>query len=665
MNIKKLLAVILTVAMIISIVPAVNNNESAKAAENFEITSPTENKLIGAGYFDIKWSEVETDTSELKEYKLYLDNELIGTTKENSYECYTTEVKMYSAYVVAEFEDGETQTTDTVTFGVTKKGICIDNNMGKYLNPTYLNIGWYYNWGTSPSSFRYFKGYDYVPMIWGKEQGGSESAVKNQISNFINKGYKYVLGYNEPDLQGQALMSVNEVLALWPSFMNDNINVGSPATALWPKASENWFQPFMQQVNASDNMNVDFIAVHCYPDNFQGAAMAEWFLEEVVDATWEMYHKPIWITEFSTTGKNITSKGTIEFLKAVMPGLDEREYVERYSFFSFNAADNPAGLFNHDTGAITSAGLVYANLGNPEGYVPTPYVEPDYKVVTSTQRVLLSNKVFINKVGCTDYVKDDNVTASATSENGNDRKAQLAIDEDISSRWESKHGIDPQSLTIDLGTVCNIKRVSIVWEDASASAYDIEVSTDGINYTKVAEEINETHYNNKCDAITFDKMKSARYVRINGTERATRYGYSIFDVAIYGTDDLKVDETTTKASVQETTTKKQSVETTTSNKIKISRAKVKKASKKKSSKKISIKLKKIKGVKGYKIQISTTKKFKKVLVKKTVKKVKFTIKSKKIKNKKKLYVRAKAYKIINGKKHYGSWSKAKKVKIKK
>ena len=53
-----------------------------------------------------------------------------------------------------------------------------------------------------------------------------------------------------------------------------------------------------------------------------------------------------------------------------------------------------------------------------------------------------------------------------------------------------------------------------------------------------------------------------------------------------------------------------------------------------------------------------TKKFKKVLVKKTVKKVKVTISSKKFRDKKKLYVRVRA---VGAKK----WSKPKKVKIKK
>ena len=69
----------------------------------------------------------------------------------------------------------------------------------------------------------------------------------------------------------------------------------------------------------------------------------------------------------------------------------------------------------------------------------------------------------------------------------------------------------------------------------------------------------------------------------------------------------------------------------------------------------------MKKAKGYYVQISKSKKFKKVLVKKYVKKVSFTLKSKK-----KLYVRAKSY-VLKGKiKIYSKkWSKVKKVKIRR
>lgn len=83
---------------------------------------------------------------------------------------------------------------------------------------------------------------------------------------------------------------------------------------------------------------------------------------------------------------------------------------------------------------------------------------------------------------------------------------------------------------------------------------------------------------------------------------------------------------------------------------------------------IKIRLQKVKGAVGYKIQISLSKKFKKAKQYRTrtydTKKLKFTIK-KKLKSKKKYYVRVKAYKIVNGKKLYSKkWSKRKKIKVK-
>lgn len=130
-------------------------------------------------------------------------------------------------------------------------------------------------------------------------------------------------------------------------------------------------------------------------------------------------------------------------------------------------------------------------------------------------------------------------------------------------------------------------------------------------------------------------------------------------------------ETTTK--VPETTKAPETIKApettaapTTKAAVKVGNTKVKSATKKKSAKKAKISLKKISGADGYRVQFSTTKNFKKVLVTKTVKKANTTISSKTLKNKKKLYVRAKAYKLDGKKKVYSKkWSKAKKVKITK
>ena len=87
--------------------------------------------------------------------------------------------------------------------------------------------------------------------------------------------------------------------------------------------------------------------------------------------------------------------------------------------------------------------------------------------------------------------------------------------------------------------------------------------------------------------------------------------------------------------------------------------KVKKATKKNIKfNKIKITFKKVKGAQKYIVEISQTKKFKKVIARKKVKKVSVTIKRKILRNKKKLYVRIKA---VGAQK----WSAPKKVKIKK
>ena len=119
------------------------------------------------------------------------------------------------------------------------------------------------------------------------------------------------------------------------------------------------------------------------------------------------------------------------------------------------------------------------------------------------------------------------------------------------------------------------------------------------------------------------------------------------------------DETTTPKPTTAKPTVKPTTAKPTTKKASLKKTKIsKKITKKLSSKKIKLTFKKVKGAKKYTVQVSTSKKFKKVLYKKTVKKTKVTLSSKKFKGKKKLYVRVKA---VGAKK----WSKVVKIKVKK
>ena len=126
-------------------------------------------------------------------------------------------------------------------------------------------------------------------------------------------------------------------------------------------------------------------------------------------------------------------------------------------------------------------------------------------------------------------------------------------------------------------------------------------------------------------------------------------------------------ETTTAAKQNETTTVAPTTKaiSTTAAPATVKKTTVKATAKKLSSNKVKLSVKKVAGASKYAVQISTTKNFKKVVAKKTSKKAVFTVKSKKLKGKKKLYVRVKVYKKVNGKTVASQWSKATKIRLKK
>lgn len=123
----------------------------------------------------------------------------------------------------------------------------------------------------------------------------------------------------------------------------------------------------------------------------------------------------------------------------------------------------------------------------------------------------------------------------------------------------------------------------------------------------------------------------------------------------------KPSESATTPSTTQPTTKPSTTKNTET--VKPKKTSIKKLSKGK--KKFIVTWAKISGVKGYQIQYSSDKKFKKNNKSVTVTKQKSTKATvKKLKSKKKYYVRVRTYKTVNGKKIYSSWSKAKSVKTK-
>ncbi|GIJ46843.1 hypothetical protein Val02_37290 [Virgisporangium aliadipatigenens] len=120
--------------------------------------------------------------------------------------------------------------------------------------------------------------------------------------------------------------------------------------------------------------------------------------------------------------------------------------------------------------------------------------------------------------------------ATASSLEGTAFAAANAVDGDTATRWASAEGVDPQWIQVDLGAVAQVSRVQLSWEAAYATAFTLQTSTDGSTWN-VARTV--TNGDGGTDDLT-GLSASARFVRVHGTGRATPYGYSLWELKVFG-----------------------------------------------------------------------------------------------------------------------------------
>jgi beta-glucanase (GH16 family) len=119
-------------------------------------------------------------------------------------------------------------------------------------------------------------------------------------------------------------------------------------------------------------------------------------------------------------------------------------------------------------------------------------------------------------------------TTASSAESG-DFPASNATDGDITTRWSSGFS-DPQWLQVDLGQSYNLSHASLTWEAAAASAYQLQASDDGTNWRTLY-----SNNNSPADLQDTALSGSGRYVRVYATSRASQWGDSLYELALYGT----------------------------------------------------------------------------------------------------------------------------------
>jgi hypothetical protein len=257
---------------------------------------------------------------------------------------------------------GSTTVASGKTVKGVKKGASVWNESGITQALKASGVSWFYDWAPTPGAVKAPSGVQFVPMMWN----GASVTTANLAA--AKRDGSTLLGFNEPDMTGQANMTVDQALNLWPKLEATGMRLGSPAVAWGADQSGQWLDRFMAGAK-SRGYRVDFITLHWYGSDFTTAnAVSQ--LRSYINATYARYHKPIWLTEyalmnFGSGAKYPSASNQAAFVTASTKMLQSLSYVEHYAWFALPTntdGTNGTGLFR--PGAVaTEPGKAYEAAG--------------------------------------------------------------------------------------------------------------------------------------------------------------------------------------------------------------------------------------------------------------------------------------------------------------
>ena len=167
-------------------------------------------------------------------------------------------------------------------------------------------------------------------------------------------------------------------------------------------------------------------------------------------------------------------------------------------------------------GSISASGLFTANtVGGPFTVAATS------GTIKGTASISVTSSVAAN------LALNKRVRASSVENYGT--PAVNAVDGNGGTRWSSA-AADPQWIRVDLGATYSVNRVKLTWENAYGKDFLVQVSADTVNWTTLKTVVGNTVLVNDLTGLT----GSGRYVRMYGTARGTGYGYSLWELEVYG-----------------------------------------------------------------------------------------------------------------------------------
>ena len=145
------------------------------------------------------------------------------------------------------------------------------------------------------------------------------------------------------------------------------------------------------------------------------------------------------------------------------------------------------------------------------------------------------NGYYLPQVCSTTNVALNKPATASSYENATVNAASMAFDGDSSTRWGSAFA-DNQWLQVDLGSIQPLCLVTLRWEAAYATAFQLQLSNDGTNWTTAYATTTGTG-----GVQNLPVAGSARYVRMNGISRSSAYGFSLYEMRVLPSAGLDTD----------------------------------------------------------------------------------------------------------------------------
>ena len=145
---------------------------------------------------------------------------------------------------------------------------------------------------------------------------------------------KCLLGFNEPEIERQANMRVEEAVSVWkdvvlPAKQKLGLRLGAPGISSDRARSLKWMDGFLEGLGGLKLSGIEFLVLHWYGTGFE--EFRRWVVE-----CHERWGLPVWVNEVACSRMGNGEVGWEEaeaFMRRAVEWMEETEWIERYAFF--------------------------------------------------------------------------------------------------------------------------------------------------------------------------------------------------------------------------------------------------------------------------------------------------------------------------------------------